>query len=78
MGAISGALIAAAQMFEQGFGHIVSTASLLDLDLLISSTPYAVTRHAAVGYRLFPRLPCITHKQNMAFMKVFRCKVRKE
>ncbi len=49
MGVLHGTLIAYAQMTEQGFGHIVNTASLLGLVPLATNTPYTVTKHAVVG-----------------------------
>ncbi len=49
MGVLHGTLIAYAQMVEQGFGHIVNTASLLGLVPLATNTPYATTKHAIVG-----------------------------
>ncbi|MBN1572161.1 MAG: SDR family NAD(P)-dependent oxidoreductase [Deltaproteobacteria bacterium] len=48
-GVIHGTLAAYRIMIDQGFGHIVNTASLAGLAPTPINTPYAVTKHAVVG-----------------------------
>lgn len=43
-------------MLEQGFGHIVNTASLAGLVAIGGLTPYTMTKHAVVGLSLGLRL----------------------
>jgi NAD(P)-dependent dehydrogenase (short-subunit alcohol dehydrogenase family) len=49
MGVIHGARAAYALMVEQGFGHIVNTASGAGLFPIAGSTPYVTTKHGVVG-----------------------------
>ncbi|QCK86366.1 SDR family oxidoreductase [Phreatobacter aquaticus] len=48
-GVLHGVLAAYPIMLEQGFGHIVNTASLAGLGPAPLFTPYALTKHAVVG-----------------------------
>jgi len=48
-GVISGTSAAYSVMIEQGFGHIVNTASLAGLIGSPTMTPYATTKYAVVG-----------------------------
>jgi NAD(P)-dependent dehydrogenase (short-subunit alcohol dehydrogenase family) len=49
MGVIYGARAAYSVMVEQGFGHIVNTASGAGLFPIANSTPYVTTKHGVVG-----------------------------
>jgi len=49
MGAVYGARAAYSVMVEQGFGHIVNTASGAGLFPIANSTPYVTTKHGVVG-----------------------------
>ena len=49
MGVLHGTIAAYARMVEQGFGHIVNTASLLGLIPIPTNCLYATTKHAIVG-----------------------------
>lgn len=48
-GVIYGAVAAYRVMINQGFGHIVNTASLAGLAPTPINTPYSMTKHAVVG-----------------------------
>ncbi len=50
MGVIYGARAAYSVMVEQGFGHIVNTASGAGLFPIANSTPYVTTKHGVVGF----------------------------
>jgi short-subunit dehydrogenase len=49
LGALHGTIAAYALMVEQGFGHIVNTASILGLVSIPTNCLYATTKHAIVG-----------------------------
>ncbi len=49
LGALHGTTAAYALMVEQGFGHIVNTASILGLVVFATNAPYATAKHAIVG-----------------------------
>ena len=49
MGVIHGSRAAYSLMVEQGFGHIVNTASGAGLFPIANSTPYVMTKHGVVG-----------------------------
>ena len=49
LGALHGTVGAYALMVEQGFGHIVNTASILGLLSISVNSLYATTKHALVG-----------------------------
>lgn len=49
MGVIYGSRAAYSVMVEQGFGHIVNTASGAGLFPIANSTPYVTTKHGVVG-----------------------------
>jgi NAD(P)-dependent dehydrogenase (short-subunit alcohol dehydrogenase family) len=49
MGVIHGSRAAYAVMVQQGFGHIVNTASGAGLFPIANSTPYVTTKHGVVG-----------------------------
>lgn len=49
MGVIHGSRAAYSVMVEQGFGHIVNTASGAGLFPIANSTPYVTTKHGVVG-----------------------------
>ena len=49
MGVIYGSRAAYSVMTEQGFGHIVNTASGAGLFPIANSTPYVTTKHGVVG-----------------------------
>ena len=49
MGVIYGSRAAYSIMVEQGFGHIVNTASGAGLFPIANSTPYVTTKHGVVG-----------------------------
>lgn len=49
MGVVYGSRAAYAVMVEQGFGHIVNTASGAGLFPIANSTPYVTTKHGVVG-----------------------------
>ena len=52
LGALHGTVAAYALMVEQGFGHIVNTASILGLLSISVNSLYATTKHALVGLSL--------------------------
>jgi NAD(P)-dependent dehydrogenase (short-subunit alcohol dehydrogenase family) len=49
LGVINGVHAAYQVMLEQGFGHIVNTASMAGLSAAPGATAYATTKHAVVG-----------------------------
>ena len=49
LGALHGTVAAYARMVEQGFGHIVNTASVLGLVSIPTNCLYVTTKHAIVG-----------------------------
>jgi len=49
LGALHGTVAAYARMVEQGFGHIVNTASVLGLVSIATNCLYITTKHAIVG-----------------------------
>ena len=49
LGALHGTVAAYALMVEQGFGHIVNTASVLGLVSIATNCLYITTKHAIVG-----------------------------
>jgi NAD(P)-dependent dehydrogenase (short-subunit alcohol dehydrogenase family) len=51
-GVLHGVRAAYPLMLEQGFGHIVNTASIAGLLAFPFGTPYAMTKHAVVGLSL--------------------------
>jgi len=48
-GVANGVQAAYPMMVEQGFGHIVNTASVAGLVSMVEGVPYATTKHAVVG-----------------------------
>src|SRR3954470_22550620 len=48
-GVVNGILAAYPRMVEQGFGHIVNTASVAGLAPAVMTAPYSTTKHAVVG-----------------------------
>ncbi|HEU5301184.1 MAG TPA: SDR family oxidoreductase [Acidimicrobiia bacterium] len=48
-GAVNGVLAAYPRMIDQGFGHIVNTASAAGLAPTVMALAYATTKHAVVG-----------------------------
>ncbi|HLY50197.1 MAG TPA: SDR family oxidoreductase [Solirubrobacteraceae bacterium] len=59
-GVIHGVHAAYPLMLEQGFGHIVNTASVAGLLPFPFGTPYAMTKHAVVGLSLSLRAEAAT------------------
>lgn len=55
-GVIYGTIVAYQVMLEQGFGHIVNTASLDGLMPMPMATPYTTAKHAVVGLSTALRL----------------------
>ena len=49
LGVLHGTIAAYTRMVEQGFGHIVNTASILGLVSIATNCLYATTKHAIVG-----------------------------
>jgi len=60
-GVIHGVLAVYPLMLEQGFGHIVNTASLAGLLPMPLGVPYAMTKHAVVGLSLSLRSEAQVH-----------------
>lgn len=60
-GVIHGVRAAYPVMLEQGFGHIVNTASLAGLLPFPLGAPYAATKHAVVGLSLSLRIEAAPH-----------------
>jgi NAD(P)-dependent dehydrogenase (short-subunit alcohol dehydrogenase family) len=60
-GVVHGVRAAYPLMIEQGFGHIVNTASLAGLTPFPLGVPYAMTKHAVVGLSVSLRAEARTH-----------------
>lgn len=60
-GVMHGTLAAYPLMLQQGWGHIVNTASLAGLGAAPLLTPYAMTKHAVVGLTSSLRLEAAEH-----------------
>lgn len=60
-GVVHGVRAAYPLMIEQGFGHIVNTASLAGLVAFPFGTPYAMTKHAVVGLSVSLRIEARAH-----------------
>jgi NAD(P)-dependent dehydrogenase (short-subunit alcohol dehydrogenase family) len=60
-GVVHGVHAAYPLMLEQGFGHIVNTASLAGLLPFPLGTPYAMTKHAVVGLSVSLRAEAAAH-----------------
>ncbi len=59
LGVIYGTTAAYEIMLEQGFGHIVNTASQAGLYVICGSTPYAMSKHAVVGLSTSLRIEAV-------------------
>jgi NAD(P)-dependent dehydrogenase (short-subunit alcohol dehydrogenase family) len=60
-GVVHGVRAAYPLMIEQGFGHIVNTASLAGLIPFPLGVPYAMTKHAVVGLSVSLRIEARAH-----------------
>ena len=60
-GVVHGVRAAYPLMIEQGFGHIVNTASLAGLTPFPLGVPYAMTKHAVVGLSVSLRVEARAH-----------------
>jgi NAD(P)-dependent dehydrogenase (short-subunit alcohol dehydrogenase family) len=60
-GVVHGVRAAYPVMIEQGFGHIVNTASLAGLTPFPLGVPYAMTKHAVVGLSVSLRIEARAH-----------------
>jgi NAD(P)-dependent dehydrogenase (short-subunit alcohol dehydrogenase family) len=60
-GVIHGVLAAYPLMLNQGFGHIINTASLAGLAPSPLLTPYSMTKHAVVGLSASLRIEAAAH-----------------
>jgi NAD(P)-dependent dehydrogenase (short-subunit alcohol dehydrogenase family) len=60
-GVVHGVRAAYPRMIEQGFGHIVNTASLAGLTPFPLGVPYAMTKHAVVGLSVSLRTEARAH-----------------
>ena len=61
-GVVNGVHSAYELMIDQGFGHIVNTASTAGLGAVPGITPYAATKHAVVGLSRSLRIEAAEHK----------------
>jgi NAD(P)-dependent dehydrogenase (short-subunit alcohol dehydrogenase family) len=61
MGVIHGVQAAYPRMIEQGFGHIVNTASMAGLGPVPGATVYCTTKHAVVGLSRSLRIEARRH-----------------
>ncbi len=60
-GVVSGVTAAYPIMVEQGFGHIVNTASIAGLMPFLGIVAYAASKHAVVGLSMSLRLESLDH-----------------
>ena len=65
-GVVHGVMAAYPRMIEQGFGHIVNTASLAGLVPTPGGTAYAMTKHAVVGMSTSLRSEAAMHGVNVS------------